>query len=519
MIKENQRIIIGLFFVAFFFTGIVVFDDYGLSWDEGHQRDLGTTAAKYIVRGDQKFLQHRDKYYGTIFEVSLVAIEATLNLSKNPRIVYFMRHLITFLLFYIGVFFFYLLCKHRFNRWEIGLMGSLFLIFSPRIFAHSFYNSKDIPFLAIFIIAIYTLIWYLNNKTTFRVVLLALVSAILIAMRIPGIVLPLFFTIFLVGDWLLIKSEKLKGQKVIGHCLIYIVLLILFTIIFWPILWNNPFFHFIKAFQEMSHYPWPGSVLYWGRYIKAINLPWHYIPVWIAISTPLLYSFYFIVGCFVSVTELIMKPLQFYAAHRDDYIFILWFFFPLVAIIIFKSVLYDGWRHVFFIYPAFLMFSLIGLTTLFKYIKLKFHGRSRQIIYSILILITVLSLINTAKFMVEHHPFQNVYFNPLVSRDMKEAKKNFELDYWGLSYRRALEYILRNDKNKVIKIYVTNRPGKVNANILTPKDRERLIYVKNPNEAKYFLSNFRGHKEDYPYKEYYSIKINEAKIMAVYKTN
>ncbi|MFB0526328.1 MAG: hypothetical protein ACETVO_02505 [bacterium] len=131
---------------------------------------------------------------------------------------------------------------------------------------------------------------------------------------------------------------------------------------------------------------------------------------------------------------------------------------PIVVVIGMRSVLYDAWRQMFFVYPAFLMLSLAGLASL------------------------------------------------------------FELDYWGLSYRKALEFILRTDRNRIIKVYVPNWPGKANLDILTSDGRNRLMYMENPKEAKYFLSNYRWHREEYPYREeYYSIKIDGAKIMVVYK--
>ncbi len=100
---------------------------------------------------------------------------------------------------------------------------------------------------------------------------------------------------------------------------------------------------------------------------------------------------------------------------------------------------------------------------------------------------------------------------------MKVIKNNFELDYWGLSYRKALEYILENDKDEIIKVYVTEGVGFFNRYILDPESRDRLAYVENPEDAKYFISNYRYHPGDYPYEnEYYSIEISGAKIMVVY---
>lgn len=171
----------------------------------------------------------------------------------------------------------------------------------------------------------------------------------------------------------------------------------------------------------------------------------------------------------------------------------------------------------FFIYPAFLILSLVGLISLFESIKLKFQGLSRKIITAAFILLVAFNLIKIAEIMVEYHPHQNVYFNLLAGRDMREAKNNFELDYWGLSYRKALEYILKNDRSRIIKIFAAGSE-QANVDILTSDDRKRLVFVENPDEADYFLSNYRWHKDEYSYKdEYYSIKIDGAKIMVVYK--
>ena len=519
LIEKKYKIVVCLFFAAYLFIGISIFKHYGISWDEHWQRRIGIINSLYAFKGVQRLLTDRERYHGTAFETLLVATERILNLSKSPRATFFMRHLLTFLLFYTGVLFFYRLCKYRFGSWKIGLLGSLFLILSPRIFAHSFYNSKDIAFLAMFIISIYTLVKYLDKKTLSTAAFHALACALLIDIRILGIIVPFLTLIFFIGDLLVTRTEKIERKKIIGSFFTYAFLLIFFTVLFWPLLWKNPVYHFINAFKLMSHYSfYSGTVLYLGDYLQASNLPWHYISVWIVITTPVFYTFYFFIGCFVSIKLLLRNPIQFYLSKKNDFILILWFFLPLVAVIVFRSILYDAWRQMFFIYPAFLILSLVGLISLFEFIKLKFQGLSYKIINVTLILVIVFSLINTARFMIRYHPYQNVYFNILAGRDMNEIKNNFELDYWGLSYRKGLEYILKKDRNKIIKVYVANWPGKANAHMLTSDDIKRLLYVKNLEEAKYFLSNYRWHKEEYPLKEeYYSIKIDGTKIMVVYK--
>lgn len=509
LIEQKYKVIICLFFAVFLCTGLSIFKDYGIPWDEPSQRRIGTMAIECTAKGEQAYIIERDRwdrYLGPAFEILLVAIEKGLNL-KDTRTMYFMRHLVIFLFFYTGVIFFYLLCNYNFHSWKVGLLGSLFLILNPRIFAHSFYNSKDIPFLVMFIISIYTLIKYLDKKTLFRAFIHAFACSILIDIRILGIVVPFLTILFLIPD-----------RKASNHRLVYMLFLILFTILFWPTLWRNPVYHFIVAFAHLARHPLTATVLYLGNYIKATNLPWHYIPIWIAISIPIVYILCFLIGCFIITKGLFKNPIQFYIKERNNLILLLWFFLPLTTVIVLKSVVYDAWRHMFFIYPAFLMISLSGLRFLFKTVKIKFQGVGYKLINAAFVSIIAFSLVNTVKFMVKNHPYQNIYFNILAGKNMDEVKNKFELDYWGLSYRKALEYILKNDTDKAIKIYVANSPGVSNAMILSPDDRNRLIYVKNPDEAKYFLSNYRWHKDEYPYKnEYYSIKIGGTKIMVVYR--
>lgn len=529
LIEKNYKIIVCLFFVAFLLVGVSIYKDYGISWDEGMSRSYGEATFRYIKYENRGLFNHSDKYHGPIFELFLAFIERTFDFP-DERSVYLMRHLITFLLFYISVIFFYLLCKKRFESWKIGLLGCLLLILSPRIFAHSFYNPKDIPFLALFIISIYTMIRYLDKRTLKNALFHALACALLIDIRVIGAMVPLFTILIIAGDLLVSKKEEEKGKKdkkalkpiipVVGNILMYAVLTSFFTILFWPTLWRNPIHHFKMALIEMSYYPWDGSVLYLGKELGASEIPWHYIPVWILVSTPVLYSAFFLGGSFILIKLLIKKPKEFYITRRDDLVYMTWFFFPVIAIIALRPIIYDEWRQMLFIYPAFLMIALVGVTTLYKYIEAKFKGRNYRIVNSVFIGIIAISLLGTGGFMIANHPFQNVYFNKLAGMNMEAAKANFDMDYWGLSYRQALEYILKNDPDSVITIYAENDPGEGNAEILTLEDKERLVFVEKEEDAEYFISNYRWHAEEYPYEnEFFSIKVGGAKIMVVYRIN
>src|SRR5262249_12885284 len=89
--------------------------------------------------------------------------------------------------------------------------------------------------------------------------------------------------------------------------------------------------------------------------------------------------------------------------------------------------------------------------------------------------------------MWKAHPFQNVYFNILAGTDLRSR---YELDYWGLANRKALEYILRNDHSEVINVRADSlTPLFAAFYMIDAKDRKRLTYSDDQNLSRCFVHN------------------------------
>lgn len=196
-------------------------------------------------------------------------------------------------------------------------------------------------------------------------------------------------------------------------------------------------------------------------------------------------------------------------------ILVSWLVIPVAAIYLFHSVLYDAWRQMFFIYPIIVLISLRGLNFLYHWLE-QIHLQSNviQIIAGFLLL---WGLIEPVWFMIRYHPFENVYFN-VFAGDPTTLRQRFEMDYWGLSYKQGIDYILANNSSKNIKIFVSDPPGLDYINSgLSSENKSRLIPVKDPEDANYFVSVFRWHPDNYDYpNEFYSISVLGEKIMVVY---
>ena len=516
----KTTVLVYIFFIILLCTGLSVFTDYGISWDEHSQRSIGIATIKYIFTGDLGSLEllTKDGYYGPLFEIFLVAVEIACNLTQNERSLFLMRHVVTFLFFYCAVIFLYRMSRKIFHSQIFGLLSCLFLVVSPRIFPHAFYNSKDIPFLSIYIIALYTLDMFLDQKTIRRAIIHAVICAIAIDIRIMGIILPAVTGLFVCFD---IIFQKPKGRiRFFLSVITYFVSLFFFTILFWPRLWSDPIRLFLHTTNVFIKFPLMITIRYYGTIYSSFELPWHYFPVYFLITTPLLYSMCFIIGAGALLWQCIKHLHICYNHKRAELVALVSFFVPVIFIIGFRLPLYNGWRHLFFVYPAFIIISISGLIVIVRTAKRMVYkyGMIGVGICGLVVCIMTGYLLHTTYWMIQYHPYQDMYFNRLAGSDMKHVKARFDLDYWGISYKQALEYIVTHDASEKIVLAVASRPGKLNSLLLLPEQRNRLLFVQNIRDARYFLT----HKNLFPsskshMKPYYSIQIDKAPIMVVFR--
>ncbi len=502
-----------LLYVLLLFSGFSIYKDYGLSWDEHTSRvGNGLINYDYITKKNyDALINGNEKYHGPAFELVLIGLEKLLKLDDSQDI-YFMRHLVTFLCFCIGVLFFYLICLRFYKREFLAFTAALFLILSPRIFAESFYNSKDLAFLSLFIVNIYTALVFAEKKNFRSALMHGLITGFTIDIRLPGIIIPAITLFFSCIDFILSTEIQTKKIRIAGNTLLYLLFTACFVVLFWPVLWKAPLNHLADAFHEMSKYPWEGKVLFMGSYIPAPHLPWYYIPVWLIITTPVLYIFLFITGIIFVTKSIIQNRLKSFTEFKYHFLILYGFFAPLLMVILLHSVVYDSWRHLYFIYPSFLLIAVAGLQKVFDWLQKK------TVLRVVIYLVLFAGVSKTLYDMIRLHPFQYVYFNSLAGKNMNEVKKKFEMDYWGLSYKEGLNYIARHDTSEYIRIYTVNSPDQINLNLLPVHDRNRFGTTSTIEEADYFLGNFRWHTDDYPVgEEVYSARAGDAKIMTVYK--
>lgn len=269
--KILNKYIGAILLVATCCIALFVYDSYGIGWDELQQHRLGEINYNYVFKGDQSLLSFKDKDYGVAFELPLMIIEKVLNLESS-RDVFLSRHLITHFFFLASAFFCFLLVDFIYKNKLLASIGFLLIVLNPRLYAHSFFNTKDIPFMSMFLICFFLIAIAFDKKNNFRFILAGIGIGLLINIRIAGVLLFCCVLLFLIIDCFLCRENKKLKQQNIHLILLLFTVTLATVIISWPFLWNNPFGNFAFAFKNMAVFRFDDNVLFNGDLVNVRSL-------------------------------------------------------------------------------------------------------------------------------------------------------------------------------------------------------------------------------------------------------
>ncbi len=394
--------------------------DFGITGDEVTQHTYGQKVFDfYATLGhDRSNLEYKNVYfYGGFYDMLLVAV--TKIVPFDP---YDVRHVINAFVGFLTILVVSRLGK-RFGGWAAALTAAWFLFLSPRFFGEAMNNPKDTPFALAMALGVLTILKFVESfpKPTWRTALpVAGAIALAISIRVGGLLLiPYLLVALALGWWFRWRREpapaRAAGLRTMavwtaGTCVVgYLA-----GLIFWPYGLLNPLQHPLKALGEMSQFSTGIRMLYDDRMLMSSSVPWYYIPKWIYITSPLL-----ILACFT------LSPLLFLDKRLSKMELLFLFFaavFPVAYVIYSKSPLYDGWRHMLFVYPMIALLAALFFVTVLRWIRVP-AGR-----YAVAG-VGVLGLLLPARWMVVNHPHDIVYFNETVG-GIDGAFGYYETDYY-----------------------------------------------------------------------------------------
>lgn len=445
----------------------VISQQYAQNGDEDVEAAYGRDIWNYYLNGDKQALNYDNahpnlkglEFYGGQFDVITEGIHRLFPSWNIMDVRHFMASIFgVLLILFTGLLAFRLSNK----SWLAASLSFLLLLFSPRIFGESMNNGKDIPFATGMVMGVYFLIVLLQNIGEQRSKLwkeslgLALSWAIVFGMRSAGGLLFFAYAAFIVIVWFYFNKAHrtllfAQGAKLAKRMALFVIgafiLGFIIGLLTWPFGLQDPIGNVMVTLKELSNRDIAIRVLFEGRYLPSNEMPWYYEIKWIFITSPIIVLIAFL--CFFPLVGKISRAY----GKFIPLILIFCALFPLLYIIYKKSTVYDTWRHVFFVYPFFVIMAALSIVTIQSFLKAKLQW--------VPLAVTLLGMAPALFWTVSAHPNQYVYFNEFAG-GTKGAFGYYDLDYYLTSSKQSAQWILKNVKRppngKKIKV-LTNMEG------------------------------------------------------------
>ena len=487
LMRHSGVITIVLFLVA----GIIVLDDYGVSIDEDDQRWIANANVELIMgREAGHFTNHaHNRFYGAAFELPLVLIERVLSIEYTHirRGVHLSRHIITHLFFLAGGFFCYLLTYRMFNSRTLALIAMLLFLLHPRMYAHSFFNTKDIPFLSMFMIALFLTYRAFKKDDIIAFMLCGLGIGVLINLRIMGAVLLAIVLAMRVLD-LYQASDNNERKHILTTTAVFIVSSIWILYLITPTMWANPVGFVIEWLPQLDQYIANVHQLFRGELFWSKDFhPPEYIPVWASITTPPLVLALGIIGTFAILFRCVTHPSDIFrnTTFRFGLVLIACVATPVAAAIYLDSNIHKGWRHVYFLYAPFCIIAIFGLHWILSNIISKYLRGGVYATIGAGIIVPVVA-------MAAIHPHEQVYFNFLLDRTTPERiRSQYDFDYWGTPQREALEYLFEKYPDSSLYLWSPDESTtRLNSEIIRIEADNPSVHM-NRDDPDFYITNYR----------------------------
>ena len=445
---HNKRFPILLLLTINLIIGLFSFRDYGLSLDEplyyGYADAIGYaySPAEWFS-GDFDLVHaygpspgdHANR--GPAY-LLLARIPARLlqNLGMDAPSAW---HLVNFLTFQIGIYFFYLFCLRWMKPWA-AFGATALLSTQPILWEHAFINPKDPPFLVFFLITLelgFRMAERLANpqpgETRWQTLKFILLPAIMLGLttniRVLG---PL--AAMLAGVYFLSLRKPARIWWFIPYGLIAYAVMV----ITWPYLWENPLGKFIEVMRFMSDNPTQLRVYFLGDIYRADALPARYLPTLMLITlTEPLWPLAG-VGLAIAAFLTIHKDIQW----RSLLPTLGWFAIPFIYVLLRRPPMYDGFRHFLFILPPVFVLAGLALEAAFQKIGRKWLNPA------LLLVLLAPGLLADIRL----HPYQYTYYNQFVG-GTGTAAYQFETDYWQTCYMDAVNLLAKEVAGEPVTLY------------------------------------------------------------------
>lgn len=502
--QRAARSCVAVFFLALALIGLFAGAEYGLPCDEPAEQVIlqenlheyairlggedSSAARWYASRGIGRISRSIEKDHGQCAYYPFAALMP--RLLDTPHLLTRVWQAYTWLWFMLGVAAVYGFCRETGLSRPISCMGMLLIYLCPRFFAEGHYNNKDMVLLTLVLCTLWLGVRFLKNPSFVRGALFSLAGAMATNTKIVG---AFAWGVMGLCAIVLVTASKRWNRRMGLVAAATIALYVLFYALLTPALWGDPIGYIGYLLKNASGFSrWTGVVVFRGMvFDHAVNpLPRYYLPWMMAVTLPLYVLPLFAAGQLSALRRVARQKAAFL---RDPASLALaaaslcWFI-PLLFAMLTRPLVYNGWRHFYFVYAGVVVLAAHGIKTCMD-IGRRFGGEYGM--HRLFALGLCLFFVWTAGDIYRNHPYEYGYYNRLGHNT---AETDMEMDYWDVSTKNAMEKLLTVQRDENLPLVLGARDdmswfGVTHAyEVLTPENREKLTIAED-RDAPYLLVN------------------------------
>ena len=399
--------------------------DYAISNDEEVQQRYGELIVGYYASGfaDQAVFHFKNLYlYGGLFDIVAVGLEKLIPLDP-----YVVRHILSALTGVGGIGAAWATAR-TIGGPRAGLLAAAALAVCGIWYGAMFNHTKDIPFAAAMMGAVYLLVRIgreLPRPRWHLVVLLGLLCGCALGIRVLGL--------FLIGYALLVVAIQaplrtwrgtlaFAGRAAFPLATAFVIAYAI-MIAAWPWAGLAPF-NPLRAMFEFAQFHYPINTVLDGQVYRMADVPRWYVPTYLVIKLTLS----LLVGACLALALAILPQHSAVAtknAWRKETAFVAFAaLFPLICDVALRGPADSGMRHFLFIVPPIAVLAGIGLNGTLSRLEV-----ASRLAGAGALALVLLGLGWNVTTLYRLHPDEYLFFNPLVG-GLEGASRRYATDYW-----------------------------------------------------------------------------------------
>jgi hypothetical protein len=447
---------------------LLTFHDYAISNDEEVQHRYGELILDYYTSGltDRSVFTYKNLYlYGGLFDITAVLLAHVI-----PADAFVIRHVLCAIIGIGGMAAAWAIARLIAGP-RAGLLALLALAVCGPWFGSMFNHTKDIPLAAAMMGAIYFMLRTardLPRPRLLHLVFFGLLLGAALGQRALGLILLFYVPVAIALHLPQPVTLKTSARFLARSLLLFVpafALGYLIMIAAWP--WAAlSLFNPIRGLFAFAHFEYPIRTLLFGESFLMAEVPRWYVPVYLAIKLPLAVLFGAALGL---VTAAGIARGHAALRSRETAFMALVALFPVACHVISQGPAFSGIRHFLFVLPPVAVLAGIGFDAALTWLE----ARRRALAMAAYAGLAVW-LIWPASVLVRLHPYESLYFNPLVG-GLQGAALRYDTDYWvNVMHEMVVE----------LENYLDREPARAQRSYFVAVCGERLPFEKEAEARK-----------------------------------